>query len=282
MIQTINYAFTRAFDILLYPFSSIPPFWGILFLSILMGFVVLYIYKWVSSPRMVKSTKNQIKANILAIRLYKDLWIVILVSFFKSLFYTLKYFILNFGPILVIVPLLFPAFTQMEIRYGVEPFDVQDEMVIKASFNQNPNELGVQLMESEYFKPVMNPVIINAYKDEDHQVPLQEVNWKVKTLKEGKTAIKIKVGNTVYEKSLTIGDSPDAMSNKKFRQSSWEHFLYPVEALLPADGVLDYIYIQYPEQDISVFGLKMAWWVLNIILVVIVVLALKNRFGLEF
>jgi hypothetical protein len=282
MIQKINYFITRVFDIILYPFSFISEFWGILFLSILMSFVVLWIYKWVSSPRLIRATKDQIKANILAIRIYKDSGRVIAVSFLKSLLYTFKYFGLNLLPLLVIIPILFPAFVQMDVRYGLRPFKVGEEIVIKASFSENPFDLDVKLQNSENFKPKMNPVFINAYKDADRTKPIKEANWKMEAAREGNTKIKIKVKDKVFDKSLIIGASRHALSNKKMEESSFEHFLYPAEKLLDGSNELKYIYIHYPGKSISFAGISTYWWVFNLILVVIIVLALKNRFGIEF
>jgi hypothetical protein len=282
MIQTINYFITRIFDIILYPFSFINEFWGILFLSILMSFVVLWIYKWVSSPHLIRKAKDQIKANILAIRLYKDSGKVIGLSFLKSLLYTFKYFGLNFIPILVIVPVLFPAFMQMDIRYGMRPYKVGEEIVVKAVLSQSPFDLNIEMLDSEYFKPKMNPVFINAYKDEDRNTPIKEANWKLEATREGTTKIKIKTKDKTFEKQLVVGDSRHALSNKKMVKSNLEHFLYPSEKLLDSNNELKYIYIHYPGKEISFAGITTYWWVFNLILVVIVVLALKNRFGIEF
>ncbi|MCP4152452.1 MAG: hypothetical protein GY757_32235 [bacterium] len=286
MIQKINIFFTRVFDVVLYPFGFIPPFWGILFLSIVMAFVVLYIYKYLSSPSAVKDTKDQIKAHILAIRLYRDFWKIIVSSFFKSLFYTFKYFILNFGPVLLIIPILFPAFMQMDIRYGMEPFKVGDEIVIKAAFSQNPNEMEIELMENEYYKTKMPPVFINAYREytkdgKREGGPVQEVNWKVEALKEGNVALQVKIGGKVFEKSLVIGDFSGALSNKKYSSSQAGHFIYPAEPLADAQG-LEYFYIQYPGKEITFAGITTHWILFNLILVLIVVLAFKNKFGIEF
>ena len=286
MIQKINYFFTRVFDIILYPFGFINEFWGILFLSILMSFVVLVIYKYISSPRMIKETKNKIKANILAIRLYKDFGKIIISSFFKSVFYTFKYFILNFGPVLLIIPILFPAFVQMDVRYGMRPYQVGEEIVIKTEFSRNPNELEVQLLENGDFKPKMNPVFINAYKvynnNGDKEGPIKEVNWKTEATQEGIAKIEIKVNDKVFEKSLVIGDFRGALSNKKYKDSSFSHFIYPAEGLLPEADTLDNIYIQYPGENVSFAGIRTHWLVFNIILVVIIVLAFRKKFGVEF
>ena len=273
MIQKVNYFITRVFDIILYPFSFIDEFWGILFLSIVMSFVVLWIYKWVSSPGAIKATKDKIKASILAIRLYKDLGKVIVASFFKSLYYTFKYFILNFGPVLVIIPILFPAFVQMDIRYGMEPFKVGDDVVVKARFASDIEDLEIKLLENEHYKLKMNPVFVKA---------LKEVDWKLETLKPGTTTVKIKVGDNVLEKQLIIGKSRAAMSNKKMKESSLAHFLYPAETLLPRESEVADIYIGYPGHSVSFAGITTHWLVFNLILVIIIVLAFKNRFGVEF
>ncbi len=272
MIHKLNYLFTRLFDILLYPFSFIAEFWGILFLSILMSFVVLYIYKWVSSPATVKKTKNQIKANILAIRIYKDLWKVILLSFFKSLYYTGKYFLLNFAPVLIIAPLLFPVFVQMDIRYGLNAFKVGDPVVVKAAFASSIESLNMQLLDDAHFKLKMNPVFIKA---------LKEVNWKLETLKPGATKIRIQLNDKTITKQLTIGPTRLPLSNQKLKQSSFAHFIYPAEPLLP-ESEISSISIHYPGKSITFLGITMNWLIWNLILVILIVLACKNRFGLEF
>jgi hypothetical protein len=238
-----------------------------------MSFVVLYIYKWVSSPTGIKSTKNQIKANILAIRLYKDLWKVIVSSFFKSLYYTFKYFILNFGPVLLIIPILFPAFAQMDARYGLKPFQIEDEIILKAKFAHDIKGMTIELQENPHFKLKMNPVFIKS---------LKEVNWKLEVAKEGITEIQVKVGDRIFEKKLVLGKFRGALSNKMLNKSSWSHFLYPVDPLLPQDGEVVELSVHYPGKDISFLGIEMNWLIWNLILVVLVVLAFKNRFGIEF
>lgn len=282
MIQKINYFITLIFDIILYPFSFVNPFWGILFLSILMSFVVLVIYKKISSPGTIKITKEKIKANILAIRIYKDFWRVILSSFLKSMFYTAKYFSLNIVPLLIIIPILFPVFVQMDIRYGMRPFRVGEEMIIKARILPDPQGLDVKLLENGNIKPKMNPIFINGFKDEKKTIPIREINWKAEAARDGLTNIRLNINNQIYEKAIAIGHHNGALANKKLRASSWGHFLYPSEGLLAGAGVIENIYIEYPGTKITFVGLKMHWLLINILLVFVIVLALRKRFGVEF
>ena len=282
MIQAVNYSITKFFDFFLYPFRFLSDFWGILFLSILVSLVVLIIYKYVSSPQKIKQAKNQIKSSILGIRLYKDFWKVITGSFLRSLFYTLKYFILNFGPVLIIIPILFPLFVQMDVRYGMRPFKPGEVFAVKAAFNANVNDLKIDMLENKQFQPVMNPVFINAYRDENRTIPIREVNWKLKMTGEGTTDILIRVNDRVFDKSLVSGKYSGALSNKKFEKSSIEHFIYPVEKLLAGSQYLKSISIRYPSKSVSFLGIRTHWLVYHLILVLIIVLALRKRFGVEF
>ena len=119
----------------------------------------------------------------------------------------------------------------------------------------------------------MNPVFITA---------LREVDWKLKAGKNGSTAIAIKVDGVTVSKNLIIGDGLPALSNKKMAVSSLAHFIYPAEKLLAAPTPLKSLSIQYPARSISFLGLRTHWLVYYLVFTMIIALALKNRFGVEF
>jgi len=273
MAQKINYFLTRGCDLLLAPFAKISPFWGIFFLSVVTSLFVLVIYRAVSSPKKVKDTKNQIKANILAIRLYRDFWKVIIVSFFKSLYYTGKYFVLNLGPLLLVLPLMFLLFVQMDIRYGMRPFKPGENIVVKARFQGDISAVNAEVQPNSHFSAAMNPVFIPA---------LREVDWKLKAGANGTTAIAIQVDGATVSKDLVIGGRLLALSNKKMAASSLEHFIYPVEKLLAPPSLLRSVQLEYPSRRISFLGFRAHWLVYYLILTMIIALALKNKFGVEF
>ncbi|MCU0237697.1 MAG: hypothetical protein MUC72_11555 [Acidobacteria bacterium] len=273
MAQKLNYLLTRGCDLLLLPFAKLPPFWGILFLSLLTSLFVLVVYRAISSPRRVRDTKNQIKANILAIRLYRDFWRTIVSSFFKSMFYTGKYFVLNLFPLLVVLPLMFLLFVQMDIRYGMRPFHPGESIAVKARFAGEIGQKETVIAAAPGTTAAMNPVVIDA---------LREVDWKLKAGGSGRTDIIITVDGATASKSLVIGNGLRALSNKKLAASSLEHFIYPAEKLLAPRSPLKSISIQYPARAISFLGFETHWLVYYLVLTMIIALALKNRFGVEF
>ncbi len=272
MIYKINHIFTIIFDKVLSPFKNLNDFWPILLLSVVSSFVVLYAYKFLSSPKAIKDAKNKIKANIFAIRIYKDYAGVIVSSFFKSLFYTLKYFAFNFMPIIIILPILLPVFSQMEVRYGVDSFKVGDEIIVNVKFNKPIDKMNIILKDNEFYKKTMPPVF--SYK-------IKEVDWKVKILKKGEGYIEIAVDDKIYKKRLVVGLKCYALSDKKFRKSDFDHFYYPSETLLDENSPIDEIFVYYPVKLVK-FGINMHWVLWYLILMLIIVLALKNKFNIEF
>jgi hypothetical protein len=286
MAQKFNYFLTRACNLLLAPLDRLPPFWGILFLSLLTSLFVLVVYRAVSSPAKVRETKNQIKANILAIRLYRDFWKTILGSFFKSLYYTGKYFALNLGPVLLVLPLLFLLFVQMDIRYGMRPFHSGESIVVKARFSGAIGGLDAALRPDPHFQPIMNPVAIDA---------LREIDWKLKAGAAGSTAIAITVDSATASKNLVIGDNLPAqrlgrrplgglpaLSNRRLAASSLANFIYPAEKPLEPGTPLRSVSIEYPARRISFLGFRTHWLVYYLVLTMVIALALKNTFGVEF
>jgi len=273
MAQRFNYFLTRAFDLLLAPLAKLPPFWGIFLLSLLTSLFVLVVYRAVSSPAKVKETKNKIKAHILAIRLYRDFWRTIVSSFFKSLYYTGKYFALNLGPLLLVLPLMFLLFVQMDIRYGMRPFRPGETITVKARFAGDIGAVDAELQAGPNYRAMMNPVYIRA---------LGEVDWKLKAAGSGATSIALTVDGATVSKDLVIGDTLLALSNEKMADSSLGHFLYPAEKLLLPRTALRSIHIAYPARSINFLGLHTHWLVYYLALTMIIALALKNKFGVEF
>ncbi|HSQ35011.1 MAG TPA: hypothetical protein VLQ89_03370 [Candidatus Binatia bacterium] len=273
MAQKLNYLLTQGCSLLLWPFQKLPPFWSILFLSLLTSLFVLAVYRAVSDPVRVRNAKNQIKAHILAIRLYRDSWRVIVVSFFKSLFYTGKYFALNLLPLLLAFPLLFLLFVQMDIRFGMRPFRVGEDIVVKARFSRAIGPLDVTLEQGPLFRAAMKPVFIDA---------LGEVNWKLRAVEKGMTNVVIRVDGAAIQKNLAIGEMLAALSNKKMAASTWAHFIYPAEKLLAPALPLTSVALHYPPRSIAFLGLSGHWLYFYLALTMVIALALKNRFGVEF
>jgi len=266
---------TRILDAVL---SWIPRAWDLLplvLLSIMAGFMVLLVYRFVSSPAKIKDSKNKIKAHILAIRLYKDEWRVILKSFFLSLLATLRYFALNTIPLLILLPLLAPLFAQLEVRYGLSPFQPGALVDIKGTFTASLDTLEPELIPDAWYKLSMDPVYVYA-KNEAH--------WQIEILKPGQFVLGINTSQGKLDKKIRCGDEDKrpALSEKRHSGALFDGLLYPVELPLKAADPAAAIRIHYPGRLFEIAGFGVHWIWLHLLIVIVLVLALKKRFGIEF
>ena len=271
-MSSLNFFLTRLCNAIFNPIDRFSPFGGILILSAATSLVVLLGYHWLSSPEKIKRAKNQIKAHILAIRLYRDFWKVIIASFFKSLFHTLKYFALNLLPLILLFPVLFLIFVQMDIRYGMRPFRPGERFAVKAKWEGGEGPAAVELAADPLYRRVMNPVVVRA---------LHEVNWKLEAVQNGVGSIGIP-GEPSISKSFAVGDGIFALSNRRLKSPSGLFFLYPAERPLPAASMWRSIAIEYPSRRIRFLGISAHWLAYYLVLVFLMVLVLRKRFGVEF
>ncbi|MCD6454501.1 MAG: hypothetical protein J7L62_04285 [Candidatus Aminicenantes bacterium] len=259
---------TKLTDIILYPFKSLPSFWGILWLSFISAVIVLLVYKWVSSPALIRRAKNRIKADILAIRIYKDQWKVILISFFSAMFNVLKYFLLNLMPITVILPVLFFLFVQMEWRYGVRPLNLQEQVIVKVKTNGGTD---INLHPTQFYKQEVKV-----------RVPaLDEVDFRVRILKKGKWKLILEGEGEKFEKEVVVEKRGEVLSPIRYSYPNLEMLLYPWEPLI-RNPKIKWIRIEYPSTRVSFLGISMHWLIWYLILVVVLVLPVHKKFGIEF
>lgn len=273
MIPGIDSAVTRGFDLLLAPFARLHPFWGILVCSLLTSVVALLSYRWFSRPGSIRRCKDQAKASILAIRIYRDSWQVLLTAFFRSLWFTLRYFALNLVPILAVLPLLFLLFVQMDIRYGRRPFLPGEEVVLKVALAGDPVTVKPELLPSASFRSARPPVFATA---------LGEADYRLVAVAPGQATAVVTVQGQRLEKRIVIGGGQPALANDRQAGGGAAHLIDPAEAPFPPGGPVRALRVHYPARTIDLPLLPMNWMWLYLILVFAVALGLKDLFGVEF
>ncbi len=275
-MRFFNHFVNKLFDIFLLPCNYLWDIVAIMLISLLTALIALIAYKYLSDSEKIKRTKGYIKGNILAIRLYKDFALEIVLSFFKSLWHILRYFMLNFVPLIVLIPVLFPVFLQMDLRYGFRPFNVGETIDVKLKLNKNFFDQGGEVgVKSSLVKEFKSPVYIPA---------LNEVSLRVQGAKKGFGTISFICGEDKVNKSISIEDksSPSqGLSSWKGKYSFYKSLLNPLEDSVKK-GSIEEISINYPRKKIPFLFFNTYWWVYYLILVFIFALALKKKFNVEF
>jgi uncharacterized membrane protein (DUF106 family) len=268
-MSVVNAGLTRATDVLLAPFSALPPLVGLSVASLMTAAGMLVVFKRTSDQARLAAVKRSIHAALFEIRLFNDDLRAIMRAQLEMLRHNGTYLRLSLAPMLwVIVPLAF-VIGQLQFHYGYAPLQPGDRVLLKVQLREGSGE-GVVLEAPPEVRLDTPAVWLPGAK---------EVVWRVSPSRAGRYDLRVKVGSDTYTKSLRAAGGVVRRSPMRLDTSIVNQFLYPSEPPLPDDAPVAAITVAYPEQDLEVFGWSLNWMVWYFGLSLIFAFALRKPFG---
>jgi len=275
MVIIINSILAKIFDILFFPFQNINPWFGMIFISLITGLLMLYIFKLTSDQEGIKKTKNKIKAHLLELRLYKD----DLRTSFKAqgniLLSNLKYMKYSIKPLVIMIVPIILILIHSNFWFGYDSLDKGEEALLKIHLSEEyePTQVDLKIKNNDTIKIETPPVRINE---------LDEIDWRFSALKKGVHELKIQVGNDLISKSISVNQKPlSKISPLKKRKSLISQILYPVEKPIKKGSPVKSIEISYPSSGLNLLGMKIHWIISFFVLSIIFGFSFKGLFGVE-
>ena len=274
-IDWINIISTFLFSIVYSLLRILSPFWSLTVISLLIGIFMIWIFGKVSNQYKIKRVKDKIRANLLAIRLFReDLGVFFRIQG-RILGFTFSYMKLSLLPMMVMIIPLLLIIIQLNLHYSVRPLQEGEGALVKVKVT-NPELLidpsTLVLHESEGFM-VETPAV---------RIPSQnEIAWRIRGKREGKHTLNIQVGDSRVTKSLIIGDGRDAVSLKRTGENILDMLLYPAETAIDPLTSVESVVITYSSLEIVFLGWKMNWLVQFFIMSIGFGFAIKGLFGVQ-
>jgi hypothetical protein len=240
-----NYAITGLFDALLWPFRTLPPIWGLAFVSVLTGVVMLLIFKLTSRQEKIRAAKDLIKGYLLQIRLYRDdlgLMFAAQKGILKANLTYLKYSVVPIAFIIVPVVLI--------IR-------IPDD---------------VALSGGEGFAVEAPPVRIER---------LREVDWRVRADEPGNGTLTITADGKEVAKKVVVGAGPVRRIPAKRASGIYDQLMFPGEAPIDSASGVKSVEVIYPPPGLYILGIGFSWIIVFFALSVVGGFALKGLFKVE-
>lgn len=249
-----NDAFTRLFSLILSPFDSLSPEWGLLIVSVISGIILLLIYGRVSNQNAIRNTKRKIYANLLESVLFRHDIRTSLKAQGKMFGHGLLYFAWAVPPIIVLMVPCVLILAQLNLRYNVRGFGVGEDGILSVRIDKRSMLYGVSL-ETPPEVQATAPIRVEESG---------EVFWRIKSENAGKKEVKIKIAplNAEIKKEIEVGvDAGKPIVAESYREWWWE-LLYPGDSILGKLALpVSSISLTYPERSYKVLGLQMHWLV---------------------
>ncbi|HYA48233.1 MAG TPA: hypothetical protein VEG35_00925 [Burkholderiales bacterium] len=271
----VNLVTGGIFDILLYPFRGVSPWFGMVFVSLLTAFLMLWVFKLTSDQDGIRVAKNAIKAHLLELRLFKDNMRVSLRAQGRILRANGRYLGCNLKPLLVMIVPLVLILAQINLWFGASPLRPGEETLVKLKLTKAADPLGLDIgLEPSPGLAVETPALRIA--------DLGEVDWRIRAPQQGPASLTFRVaGRTIVKPVAVAGRLLLKVSTLSVGHSVFQELLYPGEKPLPGDTPVTSIEVLYPAGGLRLFGLSVHWLVAYFLLSIIFGFAFKGIFKVE-
>lgn len=271
LLRVLNPICNAVGDAVFAVLAPLPPSVALAIISGVAGVVMLLAFRYTSNQAGIGRAKDEIKANLLALKLYKDEMRVTFVSqwrLFKALgrfqWYMLK-------PVLVMLVPMLLALAQMGVRYQWRPMAVGGRtMVTMAIDDAAMDPHSVALAPNPAVAVEVGPVAGGS-----------EIAWRIRAQEPGRHTLRFTVGDRSVEKELVVDEHANRVSFERPGRRWTAQLLHPIEPVVTAPGSVRSITVHYPDRQSYIHGAD--YWVLTFFVVsMLVAIVLKPVFKVRF
>jgi hypothetical protein len=237
---------------LLTPIAFLPGWLSATLVAAATGVLLLVIYKYTSNQRAIKQVKDDIKANLLALKLFKDSASVALRAQGRILLNAVWLLVFAVVPMLVMVVPVLLILGQLALWYQSRPLRVGEEAVVTLKLNGNAESTSAEarLQPTDAIETIVGPVCARSKG---------EICWNIQAREKGYHRLVFQVGAVTGEKELAIGDGFLRVSTLRPGWRWSDALLHPWEKPFGPDSPIQSIEIDYPERSSWTSGTD--WWV---------------------
>ena len=246
-----------------------------LWISLLTGLLMLFIFKHTSNQEGIRHTKDRIKAHLLEMRLYKDNFITSLRAQRNILAANVRYMAHSVKPLLVMIVPVLLILIQLNFWFGYRPLKTGESTLFKVKMTDTTDLMDIDL--SLEVPPEVQLETLPVRIQEEN-----EIDWRLSVLEAGVHEVSINVGPNRLSKKIYAGNtSLQKISPLRPAPSFFQILLYPVEKPLPKGQPVKTIEVIQPTQGLPLLGMNIHWLIAFFALSVIFGFSLKGVFGVE-
>jgi len=253
IITSINAVTNGLAGFLLAPVGLLPGWLSNTIVSAVTGVILLVIFKYTSNQYAIGRLRDDIKANMLALKLFKDSLSVTFQSqgrVFKAagmlLFHALR-------PMLVMIVPVSLLLAQLGLWYQSRPLRIGERALVTVQLNGRADSPWpkVNIDSISGAEVAIGPVRVFSRR---------QIYWEIKARENGNQHIVFQVDGQQIEKQLVIGNGFMRVSAKRPGWYWADIMMHPWEKPLGPDSAAQSISIDYPNRQSLTSGTD--WWMI--------------------
>lgn len=273
LLRILNPISTAIADAIYVLLNLFPPWAGLVVISAVAGVVMLVAFRYLSNQAGIARAKDDIKANLLALKLFKDDLRVALRAQGRIVWALLRLQRYILVPVLWMTLPTMLLLSQMAMRYQWRPFLPGEPILLKI---YSPDS-GVLASSATIESSPQIEVEVGPIGDKD------DLSWRLRALQPGRSRFPVMLNASAFDKELVVGDPLQRVSPVRPGPRWFDQLLYPIEPVVwsVANAKIDRLEVDYPPLESQIYGSD--YWVLTFFVVsMATALLLKPLFKVRF
>lgn len=224
--------------------SPLPAWLELVLLSAVTGMLMLVTFRHTSNQKAIGRARDDITANLLALKLFKDEPRLTLRSQFRVLaaLARLQWHMLR--PLVIMLLPMMLLLSQMGGRYQWRPLKPGERGFVRVRLRPAVTVEPEAVLETDTGAMVeVGPVPGGG-----------DLVWRLRAEEPGRHQLRLKLNGLILEKDLVVGEGSYRVSAERLRADWAAQIMHPLEPLLPQDGPVESIVVQYPVSRLPLTG----------------------------
>jgi hypothetical protein len=246
---------------LLAPIGVLPGWLSATIVAAATGLLLLVVFKYTSNQRAIRRVRDDIKAHLLAVKLFKDSLSVTFRAQGRILLGALRLAFFAVVPMLVMLLPVCLLLGQLALWYQSRPLRVGEEAVVTLKLGtQDWRDASATNAESPWPDVRLEPTSAAEVAVGPVRVlSKREICWNVRACENGYHRLLFQVDAQTADKELAIGKGFMRLSTRRPGWSWSDVLLHPRERPFRPDSPVESIQIDYPARASWTSGTD--WWV---------------------
>jgi hypothetical protein len=250
----------------------------LLLVSSVSGILMAVVFRFTSRQQALRRVADLSRAQVLAIKLFKD----DLGTMFNSLGQLLRYAGLRIWysvpPMLVMIVPFVLLLAQLSRWYECYPLSPGDKAVLELQLAESAwPEYGSVALDA----PPHVVVETSPLRDDDQHA----VYWRIRAVETTPATIRWRVGSDAFDKQVALATDQQmlcAVSARRPGQGWWDRLLHPGEPGLAAADPIRGIVIHHLPRSTPLFGLDVPWWLTFLIVSILAAVLVRPLVKVNF
>lgn len=285
-MNALNAILTSLTAALMAPFRSLPAWVALVLWSAAAGVLMTWAFRYTSSQRALRRAVDQIRANLLGMKLFKDDLGVTLRCFGGLLSGVGRRLLLSLPPMVVMIIPFVLILAHLSVWYEFRPLRPGESAVVEMRLSaaawpghgsvaiDTPDGIALETRASLGTRGLPDPAE-------------RTLTWRIRAEKPGAFLLKWNVAGVACDKRVQVAPRAAGLapvSPIRPGASIASQVLYPSEAAFGDSSPVESIRVSYPlpQRATPIFGWHIPWWATFLVVSILAALAAKPMLKVQF